>query len=251
MEEKQNPLRPETSRSSSKVLVEMLCFLSSLTMDPLFSVFVTLCTLILLYFPKQFLTLIFSPILISTSIILSTLLRLGSNQHTDKENFSNSPKKDLELVKSRTETKTEHEIETKIETCAAPNEYFSEPFMEWNVRAPLEVIHEEYDEGVEEKEDEETNNFDEEKQSTVVSLALYYPESSDSECSSDGEFSGIEGWDSPENICFMWDDDDDDDDDDEKDDLIEIELDGMKKSCFDFQVEEDNLIEIEISHGLN
>lgn len=47
---------------------------------PLFSSIITLYTLILLYFPHIFLKIIFSPLLISTLIILLTLLRLGASQ---------------------------------------------------------------------------------------------------------------------------------------------------------------------------
>ncbi|KAF5206129.1 hypothetical protein FRX31_004284 [Thalictrum thalictroides] len=124
--------------------------------------------------------------------------------------------------------------------------------IEWNrnVRAPLEVIHEEYEGG---DEEEEHDNDDESNQrqniqeiealgmDELVSLSLYYPESDTGSSSDDGDFPAIEGWDSPENMCFRW----DQEEDDYKDGgLIEIPLDG--KRCFDFQFEEENMIEIDI-----
>ncbi|XP_077245921.1 uncharacterized protein LOC143885601 [Tasmannia lanceolata] len=111
--------------------------------------------------------------------------------------------------------------------------HFSDTLMEWNRRGPLEVIYEEY-----EGEEEEGESPEWEKRR--VGIAIYYPDS-DSGSSWDGEefpldFPVIEGWDSPENLCFVW--------EEEKEGLIEIPLGGKGK--VGFEVEEENLIEIDL-----
>ncbi|XP_022843198.1 uncharacterized protein LOC111366731 [Olea europaea var. sylvestris] len=117
-----------------------------------------------------------------------------------------------------------------------PN-FLAECFVEWDVRAPLEVIHEEY-------EGEEVGNegFWEEKreaQMAVIekyaSLSLYYPES-DTDTSSEGDFLTIEDWESSENLCFRWEEDD-------IEGLIEIELKGKSNNS---EVDEENLSEIDL-----
>jgi hypothetical protein len=50
----------------------------------------------------------------------------------------------------------------------------------------------------------------------------------------------MENWDSPENMCYRWDEED-------REGLIEIALDGCKKKTLGFQFEEENMIEIDIS----
>lgn len=94
------------------------------------------------------------------------------------------------------------------------------------VGAPLEVIHEEY-------EDEEN----------YASLSLYYPDTdTDSLSGGNSPVIGnwdspvIGNWDSPENLCFEWEEED-------REGLIEIELDGKRNS----EAEEENLIEIDLT----
>ncbi|KAJ1390386.1 hypothetical protein SESBI_37479 [Sesbania bispinosa] len=115
-------------------------------------------------------------------------------------------------------------------------------FVEWNVKAPLEVIYEEY-EGEEAGDD--PNEREEERNMGILrypSLSRYYPESeSDSDSSSEGGFPAIGEWDSPEEGCFGWEEED-------REGLIEIALDGCKmKRDLEFHFEEENLIEIDIS----
>ncbi|OVA20209.1 hypothetical protein BVC80_155g19 [Macleaya cordata] len=228
--------RDQISSVSAKILIETIGFLaktfvslSSLTSHPLFSIIVALYSLILLYFPRIFLDLIFSPVLISTGILLSTLIRLGSIQKIEHEKFLISvPDHVLEFVSYE-----KPEKETETHTSFDENRFFPEPFVEWNVRAPLDVIYEEY-------EGQEEDDPNEMRINELASLARYYPES-DTGSSSDGDFPVIEGWDSPENMYFSWEEED-------REGLIEIQLDGIKRSSGFVQFEEDdNLIEIEIS----
>ncbi|GAU33529.1 hypothetical protein TSUD_386740 [Trifolium subterraneum] len=113
--------------------------------------------------------------------------------------------------------------------------FLDESFVEWNVKAPLEVIYE-----GEETEDVHVSN--ENHVAAILrhsSLSRYYPES-DSDSSSEDEFPAMEDWDSPENMCYRWDEED-------REGLIEIALDGCKKKTLGFQFEEENMIEIDIS----
>lgn len=115
------------------------------------------------------------------------------------------------------------------------------------MKAPLEVIYEEYEEGEEaeadQNEKEDTGKYVDYPK--YPSLSRYYPESeseseSESDSSSGGGFPRIGPWESPENTSFQWDEED-------REGLIEIALDGAKKIDMEFQFEEDNLIEIDIS----
>lgn len=127
------------------------------------------------------------------------------------------------------------------------NQYpiFEQTFVQWNVRAPLEVIYEVY-------EDEDDGGGDssnpEEEFSTrfeiYPSLSLYYPET-DSDSSSDSDFPVIGDWTAPERVGFHWEDED-------REELIEIALDrgdkhDTKQRDLDFHGDEENLIEIDIS----
>ncbi|KAI3988188.1 hypothetical protein MKX01_011977 [Papaver californicum] len=236
---------------STELFVNTYVFLSSLTSHPLFSITVALYSLILLYFPRFFLNLIFSPVLISTGIIISTLLRLGTTPELENGNqfLSTSSISDhelLDIISSEPEKKTE-KGDTFIDKKSS---FFSESFVEyWNLSAPLDVIYEDY-EGQEEdgKEEVRVNEFS-------CNLGWCYPESDDAGSESDDEFDMINGWDSPNNMCYRW----EDEEDDKEGGLIEIELNDEKRNIFDDhrfrdyhdddEVEEmdDNLIEIEIS----
>lgn len=123
----------------------------------------------------------------------------------------------------------------------------------WNVRAPLEVIYEEYGEGEDEDENEEEEDrndgiLNEKIERRVLgierypSLSMYYPES-DSDSSSEGDFEVIGNWESSEGAFFKWNEED-------REELIEIALDG-KRNCGVCLVEEDNLIEIDIFPARN
>ncbi|XP_050289036.1 uncharacterized protein LOC126727409 [Quercus robur] len=245
--------------------------LSPISSNPLFSSIVSFYTLIILYFPHLFLRIAFSPVLILTGILLFTLLRLGAAQRLlENEKFTDytlhvqtgppeesktksqsqiSEPEKMEQVTCRSET----ESETKTDhpdpiTCFEVS--FS--FVEWNVRAPLEVIYEER-EGEEVEEDRKddysdpnpTRQFGLERSS---SLSLYYPESDSDDSSDDsdlGDFPVIGEWSSPESACLAWEEED-------REGLIEIALDHGDKKCsgsdldLGFHVEEENLIEIDI-----
>ncbi|KAH7545911.1 hypothetical protein FEM48_Zijuj01G0144300 [Ziziphus jujuba var. spinosa] len=246
--------------------------LSSIFSSPLFSSIVTLYALILLYFPYQFLIrIVFSPVPIIATVLLLSLLRLGAiqrykdenhkekedglcqtepvvdasegdignraikeNNHTEAEQIPGLPYEDQYWVMYQSETNSESEMGYD------PNPYFEDSFVQWNVRAPLEVIYEAY-EG--EEEDEDQNEKEENRDlglERYPSLSLYYPES-DSDSSSDGDFPATGVWDSPENMCFKWEEED-------REGLIEIALDANNnKRVMDSHVEEENLIEIDIS----
>ncbi|OIT32302.1 PREDICTED: uncharacterized protein LOC109207522 [Nicotiana attenuata] len=257
--------------------------ISSPSSNPLFSIIITLYTLILLYFPTNYQTILFSPVFLSTSLLLLSLLRLGQTQktnqeenHQGKEKKPNleefiSTQKSSSLVSrvdpnpkpvpfqasgdhdSKWESRESHvdpnteqgadfdpnpkpvpfilsgdhdykrvprESSVDLKTEQDPdfdpklNPFYAESFVEWNVRAPLQVIHEEFEDG-----------------------EFYYPETDTGTESSSGGDSPVTGnWDSPENLCFRW-------EEEGKEGLIEIELDG-KRTC---EAEEENLIEIDLT----
>jgi len=242
--------------------------LSPISSSPLFSSIVSFYTLIILYFPHLFLRIAFSPVLILTGILLFTLLRLGAAQRLlENEKFtdytlhvqtdppeeskskSQSQISEPEITEQVT-CRSETESETKTDPITCFEVSFS--FVEWNVRAPLEVIYEER-EGEEAEEDRKddysdpnpTRKFGLERSS---SLSLYYPESDSDDSSDDsdlGDFPVIGEWSSPESACLAWEEED-------REGLIEIALDHGDKKCsgsdldLGFHVEEENLIEIDI-----
>lgn len=110
----------------------------------------------------------------------------------------------------------------------------------------MEVIYEEY-EGEDHDKDASNESDPEPRQVRIgleryPSLSLYYPETDSDSSSEDNEFPATGAWDSlDDKVCFMWDEDED------RDELIEIALDKTSKKASEFQLEEDNLIEIDIS----
>ncbi|XP_010277935.1 PREDICTED: uncharacterized protein LOC104612272 [Nelumbo nucifera] len=242
--------RFEMSSFATKVFFESIGFfqetlslLSFLDSDPLFSILIALYGLILLYFPRIFLDLVFSPVLISSGILISTLLRLGAIQSTEERNGIPTVEKESSTSTGPEEIDSTAEddkwvscntnTEPKIKFDFVPNPFFFTSFLETNLKAPLEVIYEDC-----EGEDEESNEKEETRQVRINRLLSLYHSESDTDSSSDGEFPEIAGWDSPQNMCFTWGEDD-------KEGLIEIPLDGKRSPIF--HVEEDNLIEIDIS----
>ncbi|GAU20799.1 hypothetical protein TSUD_85180 [Trifolium subterraneum] len=221
--------------------------------NPLFSCIVTFCTLIFLYLPHLFSKIVLSPVITLTGILLLTILRLGAIQKSHHEQNETQNKHESIVEEENRASKCRDKEEGKKEKQSSPcsvesNEIevnsemgfeSSSCFVEWNVRAPLEVIYEEY-EGEEKCDD--SNEKEENSDmgiSNYSSLSRYYPES-DSDSSSEGGSPAIEDWDSPDE----WDEED-------REGLIEIALDGsnvmMKKKEMEFQYEEENLIEIDIS----
>ncbi|KAI3456340.1 hypothetical protein Pfo_013003 [Paulownia fortunei] len=237
-------------------LGETLSFLSS---DSLFSTIVTLYTLVLLYFPSLFLQFIFSPVTFSTLILLLYLLRLGATQKsTPERNESDSAEfnsteslpqqihefldRDHKWASPVSNTGTEVELRSSYEPDPNHNlhPFYADSFVEWDVRAPLEVIYEEY-EGEDAQENDGVSEAKRESEMNIIqryaSLSLFYPES-DSDASSEGDFRTSGHWDSPENMCFRWEEEEDD-----REGLIEIALDEKRNS----EVDEENLIEIDLS----
>ncbi|XP_022777371.1 uncharacterized protein LOC111318766 [Durio zibethinus] len=219
-----------TMVSSSKTIYNLSSLSSN---DPLFSCIVTLYVLILLYFPQSFsLKILFSPVLILTASLLLSLLRLGAIQTETKEKRSVA---EAEVEAEKTDFSQQ---ELKWETCNEDPEpkmqSFEETFVEWDVRAPLEVIYEAYEEGEDPKENDPNSTRVIER---YPSLSLYYPESDSDSSSSETDFLAIGNGFSSEKICYSWEEED-------REGLIEIALD---KKDLDFRGEEDNLIEIDIS----
>lgn len=237
-------------------IMNLLCketfnFLSIVSSNPLFSCIITFCTLILIYFPYSFCKIVFSPVLILTGVILIFVLRFQRSKSEEKEKFGELESVTNEENRDEKQGKTEENVENdsldqifkwvsrnseeklKSKMGFESNSFLDESFVEWNVKAPLEVIY----------EDEETEDISNENCVAGIlrhsSLSRYYPES-DSDSSSENEFPAMENWDSPENMNFRWDEED-------REGLIEIALDGFKRKALGFQFEEENMIEIDIS----
>ncbi|KAF9683503.1 hypothetical protein SADUNF_Sadunf04G0020300 [Salix dunnii] len=238
----------------------------NLSHNPLFSCIITLYTLILLYFPQAH-KLSISPILVITFTLLLFLLRLGAIQRLrlsvteGDETIEIKQSKDTNFGKSSDSCSLTHVDKWGASRCAEKDRFHPGPspklevsFVEWDVSAPLEVIYEE------EEEQENPNGKDEVQDPTPFgglerypSLSMYYPET-DSDSDSDGVFSVDGEWNVSERCCFKW------EDEDREGQLIEIALDHSdnKKDTglgldpgFEFYVEEDNLIEIDISPAKN
>ncbi|XP_057434281.1 uncharacterized protein LOC130726977 [Lotus japonicus] len=245
-----------------KLIVNFLCieavsFLSVVSSDPLFSCIVTFYTLILLYLPSFLWRIAFSPVLVLTGILLVLILRLGAIQRSEdeekekksianKENRGSREEKQGKPVEQMEDNSLDHfhhhsEVEFESEMGFESNSFFDESFVEWDVKAPLKVIYED-----EEEEEAEEEGHSQQQSVGILrnsSLSRYYPESdSDSSSEEDDLPAAMEKWDSPENMCFRWDEEDD------KEGLIEIALDGCKMMrALEFHFEEENLIEIDIS----
>ncbi|CAA7054663.1 unnamed protein product [Microthlaspi erraticum] len=236
--------------------VENLWTISTFSSHPLFSCFITLYTLLLIYFPNDSLRILLSPVLLISGAFLFSLLLLGSTRelNTRPGNGVETGSVNLEEAEESkvlvSEAKREKDSDTK------PN--LIGDFVEWNLRAPLEVIHEAYEEDDDGDEEEENQSVSGEKDSTRLneierypSLSLCYPESdseSDSDSLSEFNFPEMGGWISPENMRFRWEEEDDDD----GIGLIEIKLDEYEKMSkrnqteLDFNAEEEGLIEIDL-----
>lgn len=100
---------------------------------PLFSCFISLYSIILLYFPQDSLRILISPVPLFAGAFLISFLRFGSSNSRPGSNESS--------------------IGPELETGLDSNLDFIGDFVEWNLKlgAPLEVIHEEEDEDEEEE----------------------------------------------------------------------------------------------------
>lgn len=104
---------------------EMRNFVSYLSSEPLFSMLITLYTLLLLYFPACFFNLIFSPVVAISTVLLLAAGRLGSNQTPEGE----------ELLLASAAEAAPQDVQTQ----------YIALFTESMVSAPLQVIYEEYE----------------------------------------------------------------------------------------------------------
>ncbi|WOG85229.1 hypothetical protein DCAR_0104417 [Daucus carota subsp. sativus] len=217
----------------------------------LFSSIVTLYILIFLYFPSIFLSFVLSPVFVSTGVLLVCLLRLGAIQEIQKELYSsetlrsNDPSEEIagsEEDKMYTDETRDDESYT-WELCDYKFGNAEKSFVEWNVKAPLEIIYEDEEEEDDDDDDNDRSENDFKAMERYPSLSLYYPET-DTDCSSDDDFALDMNWESTESAAaaFRW--------SEMGDELIEIALDGKSRSQF-FNDEEDSLIEIDISPGRN
>ncbi|MBA0840166.1 hypothetical protein Goarm_002768 [Gossypium armourianum] len=219
--------------------------------DPLFSCIITVFILILLYFPHRFFSLriLFSPVLVLTASLLFSLLRLGVTQRTQTETAGKIISPAVPEEEDKEEETDSSQGELKWETCKNDPDLtirsFEEMFVEWDVKAPLEVIYEEGDEVGKDPDPNQNQNQNQDQNQThgierYPSLSLYYPESDSDSSSSKSEetdFPEIGEWVSSEKIGYRWEEED-------KEGLIEIVL---EKREIDFHGEDDNLIEIDIS----
>ncbi|CAI9265784.1 unnamed protein product [Lactuca saligna] len=171
------------------------------------------------------------------------------------------PKSSLDLECNKTHVKYEHDMGLEFTSTESPQAVQGGPkvmetgpkevdttmaFLEWNMRAPLEIIYEAY-EGEEEDDEDSNENHEVSNDKHDVgcerypSLLMYYPDS-ETDSSSDGDFPMNEKWETHESVFFKW-----EDEEEEREELIEISLDHYgKRSIECCHVEEDNLIEIDL-----
>ncbi|CAN7109390.1 uncharacterized protein LOC103859088 [Brassica rapa] len=242
--------RPPKSLSLSHIVtlthapMEEISSSSSSEPPPLFSCFIALCTLILIYSPDDSLRIFLSPVLLISGALLFSLERLGST----REPLTRPGKSKEREVKTEEESDVLFDVYSLSE--AKQDSDTRHEFVEWDLRAPLEVIHEAYDE--DEDEEEDPTRFRELER--YPSLSLCYPESdsgSDSDSSSEFTFPEMSSWMSPEKMGYRW------EEDDGAAGLIEIKLDvdeykkkkmsKQNQTEMDFHAEEEGLIEIDLS----
>ncbi|GAV66324.1 hypothetical protein CFOL_v3_09834 [Cephalotus follicularis] len=200
--------------------------------NPLISCFIALYTPLLLYFPQKLIDILLSPVPILTAILLLSLLRLGATQKTHITNTAaNKQNTGIEAQETAVLLQEHNWVTCQPIACFDPDPGFEEDFVEWDVRAPLEVIYEAH-EG-EEEEEENDSDHEEYDPTRLMWSPLYYPET-DSDSSSQGDLR-MSG-----DLCFRWGEED-------RDWMIEIPLDGDNSRIeMGFHVEEENLIEIDI-----
>ncbi|XP_030473201.2 uncharacterized protein LOC115690859 [Syzygium oleosum] len=185
---------------------------SSLSSEhPLFPIALTLCALLLIYFPRVFLNVVLSPSLNVGAVVmaLALLIRIGAAPEAEQ----------FKRVGSRSVMGRGSEMGSSPDRCSEVS------FAGWDVKAPLGVIHEGY-EGQEDNDGGGGPN--------VYGGPTPYVEDTDSEASLEGKFTTTGGdLGSPDRWQFRWDSLED------AEGLIEIAL--------DLDGEEENMIEIEVS----
>ncbi|URE30005.1 hypothetical protein MUK42_06181 [Musa troglodytarum] len=224
-----------------RLLSRSLLFLSTHSTHPLFGSLAAASLLVILYLPRSLLSLVLSPVPISTFFLLAALLRHGSPPLKCPAAVAAVDDGEEELTPLCSETKPVTKAES---ACYHQEVIFSNDFISCGRRSrPLEIIHEEH-EGEEEEEEECGGRGSEDYPRWPLNANLgsrragpiRFAYSTDSDTESNGgsqAASEAEGSTSPEDHRLMWEDELD------GDDMIEIEL----------ELEEENMIEIDISGG--
>lgn len=199
----------------------------------LLSILTTLLTLTLIYLP---IPLLFSQIAVFLILLFSATLQTLESKTADEVTPVGSlhfqSKSEDEVCSKSNLLHFQQELENGVCSKSNIEHEFDEPFVEWDVRAPLDVIYEE------ESEDDESDKPTTDTCLTRYSssLANYFPET-DTDTTSSDEYPDLDDCSSPSKICYKWDEDD-------ANELIEIELESKK--CLDFELE-DSMFEIDIS----
>lgn len=247
MDGSENPSPPPLSllRTVASSSIAALAHLSSLSAHPLFSSAFAFYALVFLYFPRIFIRVLLSPVLAITAVTLLALLRLGASQRARGPEGSSSVAEESGVGTGEESAELRPRDYPPAdgrhpEVSSAPSARHERFFVEWNVKAPLEVIYEEYEgEGAEEEDDnddEDEGCFSFGGLERYPSLSMCYPDTDSGSSSPGGDFGFGPRSGSPENGAFRW-----DTEDGGEDGLIEIAL--------DFPGGEENLIEIDILSG--
>ncbi|XP_064977485.1 uncharacterized protein LOC135619419 [Musa acuminata AAA Group] len=228
------PILVDLSVETLRLLSRWYLSLSTLSSHPLFAVLAAASILAFLYLPRTLLPLLLSPIPISTFLLLAALFRLRS-----------PPPNSLAAAAAVEEEVTPVLSEPKPEAKAVEstdyhqNVNFRDAFadcLRWS--GPLEVIYEDY-EGEEENEESRCRGRSQEQhskwaQNENLGSGRLWPlrfACDDSDTDSEGGSPAASGSSSPAEPRLPW------EDEEQGDDMIEIDL------------EEENLIEIDISGG--
>ncbi|XP_030518072.1 uncharacterized protein LOC115731550 [Rhodamnia argentea] len=241
MDGNENPPPPPPSllHAIASFSVAALAHLSSLSAHPLFSTAFAFYALVLLYFPRIFIRVLLSPVLAITAVSLLALLRLGAAQRARERDDSSSaaaaPAEGSRVAAGGESGRDSSRADggQSSEVGFPPSTRYECRFVEWDVKAPLEVIYEEY-EGEGDEEEDDDSGFSLGGLERYPSLSMCYPDSDSESSSPGGDFGFNFGSDSPEEGAFRW------DTEDGGEGLIEIALNLLGG-------EEDNLIEIDIS----
>ncbi|RWV90736.1 hypothetical protein GW17_00047035 [Ensete ventricosum] len=205
--------------------------LSTLSAHPLFAVLAAASILAFLYLPRTLLPLLLSPIPISTFLLLAALFHLRS---PPPNSLAAAAADEEEVTPVLSEPKPEAKVVES--TDCHQNVIFRDAFVDclrWS--GPLEVIYEEY-EGEEENEERRSQEQQHSKwaQNEKLGSGRLWPlrfACDDSDTESEGGSPAASGSNSPAEPRDLW------EDEEQGDDMIEIDL------------EEENLIEIDISGG--
>ncbi|KAF7850696.1 hypothetical protein BT93_L5097 [Corymbia citriodora subsp. variegata] len=190
MDGDENPPPPPPPPPCSVVAAALAARLLSLSAHPLFSAALAFYALVLLYFPRIFIRVLLSPVLPLTALSLLALLRLGAAQQARKpegsavaeESGVGSEEKSGELGRDSPRAGGR-----RSEVGFPPSARYECSFVVWDVKAPLEVIYEEYEgEGDEEEDDggDDDRGFSFRGLERYPSLSKCYP---DSDSDSDSE----------------------------------------------------------------